>query len=93
MNEKIFFMWDIVVDEIVGNEMVVIGVKVCNVKIGNEFDLVVDGVFIYVGLDLLIVLFREVGLMNEVGWILIDNEMKMNILGVFVIGDVCEKDL
>ena len=40
-------MWDTVVDEIVGNEMVV-GVKARNVKTGNEFDLAADGVFIYV---------------------------------------------
>ncbi|HFQ7175629.1 TPA: NAD(P)/FAD-dependent oxidoreductase, partial [Enterococcus faecium] len=92
-NEKISFMWDTVVDEIVGNEMVVTGVKARNVKTGNEFDLAADGVFIYVGLDPLTAPFREAGLTNEAGWIPTDNEMKTNIPGVFAIGDVREKDL
>ncbi|WP_228133871.1 NAD(P)/FAD-dependent oxidoreductase, partial [Acinetobacter baumannii] len=80
-NEKISFMWDTVVDEIVGNEMVVTGVKARNVKTGNEFDLAADGVFIYVGLDPLTAPFREAGLTNEAGWIPTDNEMKTNIPG------------
>ncbi|MFR2689633.1 MAG: thioredoxin-disulfide reductase [Enterococcus faecium] len=92
-NEKISFMWDTVVDEIVGNEMVVTGVKARNVKTGNEFDLAADGVFIYVGLDPLTAPFREAGLTNEAGWIPTDNEMKTSIPGVFAIGDVREKDL
>ncbi|RYK42806.1 NAD(P)/FAD-dependent oxidoreductase, partial [Enterococcus faecium] len=92
-NEKISFMWDTVVDEIVGNEMVVTGVKARNVKTGNEFDLAADGVFIYVGLDPLTAPFREAGLTNEAGWIPTDNEMKTNMPGVFAIGDVREKDL
>ena len=75
-------MWDTVVDEIVGNEMVVTGVKARNVKTGNEFDLAADGVFIYVGLDPLTAPFREAGLTNEAGWIPTDNEMKTNIPGV-----------
>lgn len=82
---------DTVVDEIVGNEMVVTGVKARNVKTGNEFDLAADGVFIYVGLDPLTAPFREAGLTNEAGWIPTDNEMKTNIPGVFAIGDVREK--
>lgn len=52
--------------------MVVIGVKVWNVKIDEVFEIEVNGVFIYVGLDLLIELFKKVGIMNEVGWIEID---------------------
>lgn len=75
-------MWDTVVDEIVGNEMVVTGVKARNVKTGNEFDLAADGVFIYVGLDPLTAPFREAGLTNEAGWIPTDNEMKTNMPGV-----------
>ena len=85
-------MWDTVVDEIVGNEMVVTGVKARNVKTYNEFDLAADGVFIYVGLDPLTAPFREAGLTNEAYWIPTDNEMKTNIPR-FAIGDVREKDL
>lgn len=50
-NEKISFLWDSVVDEIVGNEMLVTGVKVRNVKTEEVYEEAADGVFIYVGLD------------------------------------------
>lgn len=90
-------MWDTVVDEIVGNEMVVTGVKARNVKTGNEFDLAADGVFIYVGLDPLTAPFREAGLTNEAGWIPTDNEMKTNIPGVLpsemFVKKICDKSL
>ena len=92
-NEKISFVWDTVVDEIIGNEMVVTGVKAHNVKTGNEVALAADGVFIYVGLDPLTDPFKQAGLTNAAGWIPTDQEMKTNMPGVFAVGDVREKDL
>lgn len=92
-NEKISFVWDTVIDEIIGNEMVVTGVKAHNVKTGESVELAADGVFIYVGLDPLTAPFRELGLTNEAGWIPTDKEMHTNISGIFAIGDVREKDL
>lgn len=92
-NEKISFVWDTVVDEIIGNEMVVTGVKAHNVKTGNEVALAADGVFIYVGLDPLTEPFKQAGLTNVAGWIPTDQEMKTNMPGVFAVGDVREKDL
>ncbi|MDK6274137.1 NAD-binding protein, partial [Escherichia coli] len=50
-NEKISFVWDTVVEEIVGNEMVVTGVKARNVKTDEVSEIEANGVFIYVGLD------------------------------------------
>ena len=92
-NEKISFVWDTVVDEIIGNEMVVTGVKAHNVKTGNEVALAADGVFIYVGLVPLTDPFKQTGLTNAAGWIPTDQEMKTNMPGVFAVGDVREKDL
>ena len=48
-NEKISFVWDTVVEEIVGNEMVVTGVKARNVKTDEVSEIEANGVFIYVG--------------------------------------------
>ncbi|EPI00835.1 thioredoxin-disulfide reductase [Enterococcus sp. DIV0213j] len=92
-NEKISFIWDTVVEEIIGNEMVVTGVKTRNLKTDAVVDLAADGVFIYVGLDPLTEPFKKSGLTNEAGWIPTDQEMKTSMPGVYAIGDVREKEL
>lgn len=90
-NEKISFVWDTVVEEIVGNEMVVTGVKARNVKTDEVSEIEANGVFIYVGLDPLTEPFKKAGITNEAGWIETDQEMRTKIPGVYAIGDVREK--
>ena len=92
-NEKISFIWDSVVDEIVGNEMVVTGAQIRNVKTDDVHLEPADGAFIYVGLEPLTELFKNSGITNAAGWIETDQEMKTKIPGVFAIGDAREKDL
>ncbi|MEO1768114.1 thioredoxin-disulfide reductase [Candidatus Enterococcus ferrettii] len=92
-NEKISFIWDSVVEEIVGNDMVVTGAKIRNVKTDEIHEEPADGMFIYVGLDPLTEPFKNSGITNQAGWIETDNEMKTSIPGVFAIGDAREKDL
>ena len=92
-NEKISFIWDSVVEEIVGNEMVVTGAQIRNVKTDEVHTEPADGAFIYVGLEPLTEPFKNSGITNEAGWIETDNEMKTKIPGVFAIGDAREKDL
>lgn len=92
-NEKISFLWDSVVEEIVGNDMVVTGAKVKNVKTGDVHEEPANGVFIYVGLEPLTEPFKNSGILNEAGWIETDGEMKTSIPGVFAVGDAREKDL
>ena len=64
LRTKISFVWDTITDEIIGNDMVVTGVKGHNAKTGEEIELAADGVFIYVGLDPLTEPFRKAGLTN-----------------------------
>lgn len=92
-NEKISFLWDSVVDEIVGNDMVVTGAKIRNVKTGDVHLEPADGAFIYVGLEPLTEPFKNSGITNAAGWIETDQEMKTSIPGVFAIGDARAKDL
>lgn len=92
-NEKISFIWDSVVEEIVGNDMVVTGAKIRNVKTNEVHEEPADGLFIYVGLEPLTEPFKNSGITNEAGWIETDNEMKTSIPGVFAIGDAREKEL
>jgi len=92
-NEKIEFIWDSVVEEIYGDDRVVTGVKVKNVKSGEVTDVACGGVFVYVGLDPLSKPFRNLGITNDAGWIKTDAQMHTAIPGVFAIGDVREKTL
>ncbi|MGM0124986.1 thioredoxin-disulfide reductase [Enterococcus sp. AZ194] len=92
-NEKISFIWDTVVEEIVGDEMVMTGVKLRNVKTNETSETPANGIFIYVGLDPLTAPFKKIGLTNEAGWIETDEEMRSKIPGIYAIGDVREKTL
>ncbi|MBL1229197.1 thioredoxin-disulfide reductase [Enterococcus sp. BWB1-3] len=92
-NEKVFFEWDTVLEEIVGNDMAVTGVQLKNVKSGEVKEVAANGVFIYVGLDPLTEPFRTSGITNEEGWIITNQEMETEISGVYAIGDVREKTL
>lgn len=92
-NDKISFLWDSVVEEITGNDMVVTGAKVKNVKTGDVHEEPADGVFIYVGLEPLTEPFKELGILNAAGWIETDDHMNTKIPGVFAVGDAREKDL
>ena len=92
-NDKISFLWDSVVEEITGNDMVVTGAKVKNVKTGEVYEEPADGVFIYVGLEPLTEPFKELGILNAAGWIETDDHMNTKIPGVFAVGDAREKDL
>lgn len=92
-NEKISFIWDTVLEEITGNEMVVTGGQLRNVKTNEISEIEADGVFIYVGLDPLTEPFKSSGITNDEGWIITDQEMKTSIPGIYAIGDVREKTL
>ncbi|MDH6363305.1 thioredoxin reductase (NADPH) [Enterococcus sp. PF1-24] len=92
-NEKITIIWDSVLEEIIGNEMMVTGAKIRNVKTDEVTEETVNGVFIYVGLDPLTEPFKKIGLTNAAGWIETDEDMKTSIPGIFAVGDVREKTL
>lgn len=92
-NDKIRFIWDSVVDEIHGNDMVVTGATVRNLKTGESHEEAAQGVFIYVGLDPLSGPVKNLGVTNDEGWIKTDDQMRTTIPGVFAIGDGREKTL
>ncbi|MGK9375209.1 thioredoxin-disulfide reductase [Melissococcus plutonius] len=92
-NDKIAFEWNSVLEEITGNNMKVTGARLRNVETETVNEHEVDGVFIYVGLDPLTDPFKEIGLTNEEGWIVTDEEMRTTISGVYAVGDVRYKQL
>lgn len=92
-NPKISFIWDSVVEEIVGDNMMMSGAIIRNVKTEEVHEEKAGGIFIYVGLDPLTEAFKGNGITNQEGWIVTDDEMRTAIPGVYAVGDVREKTL
>jgi thioredoxin reductase (NADPH) len=86
-NEKIEFVWDSVVREIVG-EQVVTGVQVQSAKNGHGRMLPVDGVFVYIGSTPNTGFLRGHLDLDEQGYIIADGQGHTSRPGVFAAGDV-----
>ncbi|WP_163654937.1 thioredoxin-disulfide reductase [Listeria sp. PSOL-1] len=92
-NEKVEFVWDSTVEEIFGDGNKVTGVKLISTKDGTTREVSTDGVFIYVGLVPLTSAFRDLGITDEEGYIITDDEMRTAVPGIFAAGDVRVKTL
>jgi thioredoxin reductase (NADPH) len=87
-NDKVAFIWDTVVDEILGDEdKGVTATRLRNVKTGAEEALPVDGVFIAIGHVPNTKLFEGQLKLDEQGYIVTDSRMHTNLKGVFACGD------
>jgi len=91
-NPKIRFIWDSVVEEANGEEILE-SLTIKNRKTGEVSTLDVNGCFVFVGYLPISELFKEKVNMTERGDIITDEEMRTNIPGVFAAGDVREKSL
>ena len=88
-NEKIKFLWDSVVEDILDvNRGEVTGVKLRNTKTGEESLKSCDGVFMGIGHSPNTALFRGQLEMNDVGYLITHEGSKTNVPGVFAAGDV-----
>lgn len=92
-NEKVQFVFDSVVEEILGTDGTVSGVQIKNVKTGDTQTVDAKGVFIYVGILPNSEAFKELGILDEEGWVVTDQNMQTKIPGVFAVGDVRAKTL
>jgi thioredoxin reductase (NADPH) len=88
-NPKISFMWDTTVTEVQG-EHVVTGLKVKNVKTGEESELPVQGLFLAIGHQPNTELFKGIINMDKQGYIVPVEHTMTNIPGVFAAGDVTD---
>ncbi|MBO8173278.1 MAG: thioredoxin-disulfide reductase [Bacillaceae bacterium] len=91
-NEKIDVIWNHVVKEIHGDAKVE-KVLLENTQTGEQREFSCDGVFIYVGMDPLSKAVENLGITNEAGYILTDENMATKVNGIFAAGDVREKSL
>ena len=86
-NEKISFIWNSVVEDILGTD-VVTGARVKNVVTGKLSDVPCAGVFVAIGHRPNTALFTGQIDMDEKGYIRTHNGTATNIPGVFAAGDV-----
>jgi thioredoxin reductase (NADPH) len=89
-NPKIKFVWDTVVEEAKGEE-VLEGLVLKNIKTGEVSDLKADGCFVFVGYLPISELFKGKISMTDRGDIITDEEMRTNIPGVYAAGDIRKK--
>ena len=86
-NEKITFIWNTAVEEIVGKD-VVTGVQLRNVVTGQLSELKCAGVFVAIGHSPNTRLFEGQVEMDARGYILTKHGMATNVPGVYAAGDV-----
>jgi thioredoxin reductase (NADPH) len=86
-NEKVNFIWDTVVDEIVGNGKVE-SIKTTNVKSGDKAEMDIDGVFIFIGHYPNSDLFKGQLEMDDRGYLITDEKMMTSVPGVFAAGEI-----
>ncbi|GAA0399032.1 thioredoxin-disulfide reductase [Microbispora corallina] len=89
-NEKIRFIWDSEVVDILGEDRIT-GVRLRNLKTGEETELPVGGLFIAIGHDPRTELFKGQVDLDEQGYILTQAPTtRTNLDGVFAAGDVVD---
>jgi|LDZU01.1.fsa_nt_gi thioredoxin reductase (NADPH) len=91
-NPRIDVIWNTVVEEIAGEDMVE-KLVLKNVRTGDITELPVTGVFVFAGMDPNVSFMK--GLVDSVGggWIVTNERMETSVEGVFAAGDVRDKYL
>ncbi len=86
-NNKLEFIYDTIVKEIEGNELVT-NAKLENVKTGETQNLAINGIFPYIGFTPNVEQFNGQIEQDENGFIITDDKMQTNIKGVYAVGDI-----
>ncbi len=89
-NEKIDFLWNTVLTEICGDQQVT-HVKANNVKTGEDSEIKIDGVFIFVGHIPNTHLAKGLAKMDEHNLIEVNHYMETSVPGLYACGD-CRVD-
>ena len=85
-------MWDTVVSELITDNKVT-GLKIKNVKSGEESELSCDGIFVSIGRKPTTEFLKDKIEIDDNGYIVADETTKTNVDGVYAVGDVRTKAL
>lgn len=89
---NIEFVWDSVPIEIKG-ERKVNSISIKNVKTEDITEISADGIFIYIGMNPQTSIFENLDILDEYGYIPTDDHLATKIPGIFVAGDVRQKEI
>ena len=90
-NEKVEMVWDTVVEEVVGDDTGMTGVRVKNVKTGEEKTIDAHGMFVAIGHDPATELFKGKLDMDDEGYLVTASDSTAtSVPGVYGAGDVAD---
>ena len=92
-NKKIKFVWNAQTESIDGDGQKVTGITYLDKETGEKKTLSAAGVFIYVGVIPQTAPLKDLGIIDEKGWIPTDEHMRTKVPGILALGDVRAKDL
>ncbi|MGL4522796.1 MAG: thioredoxin-disulfide reductase [Bacilli bacterium] len=92
-NDKIDFIWNATVKQVNDLNNKVGGVTLVDTQTGEERDFACDGVFVYIGMNPLSKPFANLGITNEGGYIVTNEQMETNVPGIYAAGDIRDKKL
>ncbi|MFD0944469.1 thioredoxin-disulfide reductase [Savagea faecisuis] len=92
-NEKIDFLWNKQVQSVNEKDGKIGSVTLIDTQDGSESQFDTEGMFVYVGMDPLTDAVKDLGITNENGYILTNEDMETTVPGIFAAGDVREKML
>ena len=90
-NPKMHWVWNTVVEEVLGDDGQVSGVKTRNVETDEESTLNADGVFIYIGHVPNTDYLQGVVKLNDHGYVDVRDEIYTDVEGIFAAGDVADE--
>jgi thioredoxin reductase (NADPH) len=88
-HEKINFVWNAVITEILGDESVT-AVRIKNVKTNEEELFPTDGVFVFIGHNPNSEMFKDQLELDDLGYIVVNALMETSVPGVFAAGEIAD---
>lgn len=92
--ENVEIMRNYVADEVLEADNKVAGIVIKNVLTDELTTLAdVEGIFVYVGVDPITDMVADLGITNEWGYLIVNNDMETSIPGIYGAGDVIDKKI
>lgn len=92
-NEKIDFIWNSTVKQVNGTDGKISSVTLVSTVDGTETEFETEGMFVYIGMDPLTAPFKDLGILDDHGYIVTNEEMETKVPGIYAAGDVRQKTL
>ena len=92
-NEKIDFIWNSTVKQVNEKDGKIGSVWLVSTVDGTETVMDTEGMFVYIGMDPLTTPFKSLGILDEHGYIVTNEDMETKVPGIYAAGDVRQKML